>query len=178
MIRSGQVIRAALIVGCLIAAGSPPVLAQQRAPQGAAPVAPAADAVAAARELMTVSGVAKQFDAMLPAMMAQMTQAFVQMQPQHEKVIRETLAQVSKRGLDRKGELIDEVAKLYAREISAADMQELTRFFKSAAGQRFVEAQMKILPDAMRVGQQWGEKIGREIDTEMRNELRKKGIPI
>ncbi len=178
MSRSGEVIRTILAAYCLVAISSPSVLGQQRAPQATAPATPSAEAVAAARELMAASGVARQFDAMLPAMMAQMTQAFVQMQPQHEKVIRETLAQVSKRGLDRKSELIDEVAKLYAREISAADMQELTRFFKSAAGKRFVDSQMKILPDAMRVGQQWGEKIGREIDAEMRNELRKKGIPI
>lgn len=166
---------AVAVAACMFGGGT--VATAQRAPQAEA-ASPTAEALAAARDLLAASGVAKQFEAMLPAMMTQMSQAFVQMQPQHEKIIRETFAQVGQRGIDRKHELIDEIAKLYSRSLSVADMRELTRFFYSPSGQRFIDVQLKSLPEAMRIGQQWGEKIGREIDAEMRSELRKKGIPI
>lgn len=153
--------------------------AAQRAPSASEPrKGTDKEAIDAARRLMAVSGVAKQFEATVPAMMAQISQAFVKMQPQHEAIIRETFAQISRRGIDRKEELFEEIAKLYARSIGTTEMKELIRFFSSPAGRRFIDVQLTILPEAMKIGQKWGEKIGREIESEMRNELRKKGIPI
>jgi len=134
--------------------------------------------VAAARALMDAAGATRQFDAVVPALAQQMTSIFIQQQPAHEKTIREAFAGVVVRMSERKDELLVEIAKLYAHEFSLADLQELTRFFTSDVGKRFVDKQLIILPRSMAIGQKWGARIGGEVDAEMRKELRKRGVPI
>lgn len=121
------------------------------------------EAIAAARELMTVSGAIKQFDTLMPTLIEQISHAFVQRQPAHERTIKEAFA---------------EIAGVYARHLSVADMKELTQFYSGPVGQRLIESQLKILPESVSIGQRWGQKIGSEIDAVMRSELRKKGVPL
>lgn len=142
--------------------------------------APDADpaAIAAARQLMDAAGATRQFDAVVPALVHQMTSIFIQQQPAHQETIREAFAGVAVRMSERKDELLVEIAKLYARQFTLAELQELTQFFTSDVGKRFVDKQLVILPESMVIGQRWGERIGREVDAEMRKELRKRGVPI
>ncbi|MGE0766026.1 MAG: DUF2059 domain-containing protein [Hyphomicrobiaceae bacterium] len=146
----------------------------------AAQKAPDADpaAVAAAQELMHAAGATRQFEAVIPSLVQQMTAIFVQQQPAHERVIRQAFAGVALRMTERKNELIVEIAKLYAQQFSLAELRELTQFFADGVGKRFVDKQLVILPQSMAIGQQWGARIGAEVDAEMRKELRKRGVPI
>lgn len=136
------------------------------------------EAIAAARELMTVSGAIKQFDTLMPTLIEQISHAFVQRQPAHERTIKEAFAEFARRTVSRKAELVDEIAGVYARHLSVADMKELTQFYSGPVGQRLIESQLKILPESVSIGQRWGQKIGSEIDAVMRSELRKKGVPL
>jgi hypothetical protein len=155
----------------LVLAQTLPALAQK---------APESDpaAVFAARELMNVAGATRQFDAVVPALVQQMMAIFIQQQPAHEKTIREAFQGIAVRMSARKEELIGEIAKLYAKQFSVAELQELTKFFADGVGKRYVDKQLVILPQSMAIGQQWGARIGREVDEEMRKELRKRGVPI
>ena len=159
------------VVAWLLLAQAAPVAAQK---------APDADpaTIAAARELMDAAGATKQFDAVVPALVHQMTGIFVQQQPAYEKTIREAFAGIAVRMSERKDELLVEIAKLYAQQFSLDELRELTQFFTSGVGKRFVEKQLVILPQSMAIGQRWGARIGSEVDAEMRKELRKRGVPI
>jgi len=159
----------AVIAGLLLAQAAP--VAAQKAPDEDA-------AIAAARELMDAAGATRQFDAVVPALVHQMTAIFIQQQPAHEKTIREAFAGIAVRMSERKGELLVEIAKLYAQQFTLDELRELTQFFNSGVGKRFVEKQLVILPQSMAIGQRWGARIGREVDAEMRKELRKRGVPI
>jgi len=127
---------------------------------------------------MDAAGATRQFDAVVPALVHQMTAIFIQQQPAHEKTIREAFAGIAVRMSERKGELLVEIAKLYAQQFTLDELRELTQFFNSGVGKRFVEKQLVILPQSMAIGQRWGARIGREVDAEMRKELRKRGVPI
>ena len=166
---------AAVAVACLLGGAA---LAQRAPAPDAGAAAPSADALAAAQELLAASGAAKQFEAVIPTMMNHMANIFVQQQPAHEKTIREMFQIGATRMNERKSELIAEIAALYARTFAAEEMREMTRFFSSGVGKRFIDSQSTILQQSMQLGQRWGEKIGREIETEMRRELRNKGVPI
>jgi hypothetical protein len=140
---------------------------------------PASDeARSAARELMEASGAAKQFDQVIPVLTGQLTQAFIRLAPGRSAEIREVMGELVKRFSQRKAELIDEVALIYAQRMSVDDMRDVTKFYQSGAGRRLVEAQPQILRQSMSVGQAWGQRIGAELDAEMRRELKKRGIDL
>ncbi len=134
--------------------------------------------IAAARELMTVTGAAKQFEAVMPMMLAQFEPLFLKMAPGHESEVKEVLAQLMIRFDKRKGEMMEAIAGIYAQKFTADDIKELTKFFSVGAGKRFTEMQPEIVQESMIAGQSWGQKIGQEIETEMREELKKRGIKI
>ena len=160
-----------LLIAAAVAFWSPALLAQ-KAPD-ASP-----DRIAAARELMTVAGSIRQFDQFMPAISAQLTKTFIALAPHAEAQIREVMAEVVKRMSDRKLVLIDQVAALYAKELTLEELNALTAFYKSPVGAKFVSIQPVILQQTMAIGQKWGSEIGREIDQEMRRELQKRGIKI
>jgi hypothetical protein len=136
------------------------------------------ETIAAAREMMAAAGATKQFDTVVPTLVEQMARMFIAQRPSQEKALREAFDAIAKRMSERKDELVDQIAELYAREFKREDLLELTRFFKSEIGRRFVEGQAKILPRSMALGQRWGARIGREVDLELRREMEKRGIPL
>lgn len=137
-----------------------------------------AQRLAAARELMVVAGSARQFDQVMPILTANMTKAFVALAPHAEQPIREIMGELLKRFSDRKGELIDQIAGAYAEKLSLEEIKELTRFYSSGVGAKFIAVMPELMQQSMVLGQRWGESIGREIDEEVRRELKKRGINI
>ncbi|HWV81061.1 MAG TPA: DUF2059 domain-containing protein [Hyphomicrobiaceae bacterium] len=132
----------------------------------------------AALELMEATGASAQFDQVIPVLTGQLTQSFVHLAPDRASEIREVMGELVKRFSQRKAELIDEVALIYAQKMSVDDMREVAKFYQSGAGRRLVEAQPQILRQSMSVGQAWGQRIGAELDAEMRRELKKRGIDL
>jgi hypothetical protein len=140
--------------------------------------APDASRLAAARELMEVAGVAKQFDEVMPVLAQRLGEAFVAVAPDKADEIRGVFKQVAVKFVDRKGELIDQIAALYAEKLSAEDMTAVVAFYKSPVGVRFIAIQPEMSRQAMTLGQRWGSAIGREIEAEARRELKKRGIEL
>jgi uncharacterized protein len=140
--------------------------------------APDAARLSAAREMMEVAGVAKQFDELMPLLAQQLSQSFVAIAPEKAEEIRQVFAQLPAKFIDRKGELIDEVAILYARELSVEELAAVSAFYKSPAGARLLAVQPQIARQSMALGQQWGARIGREIEQEARKELKRRGIEL
>jgi hypothetical protein len=70
------------------------------------------------------------------------------------------------------------IAAIYASKLSEAEMKDLTAFFSKGAGAAFIAKQPEILTESMAAGQQWGEKIGVEIEQQIRDEHKKRGIKI
>lgn len=140
--------------------------------------APDAARLAAARELMEVAGVAKQFDEVMPVLAQRLGEALVAVAPGKADEIREVFKQVAVKFMDRKGELIDQIAALYAEKLSAEDMTAIVAFYRSPVGVRFIAIQPEMSRQAMTLGQRWGSAIGREIEAEARRELKKRGIEL
>ena len=166
-----SILRKAVFATAFVVAMAAPSLAQQRGPASD-------EARTAAREFMEASGASSQFDQVIPVLTEQLTQTFVQLAPDRAREIREVMGELVKRFSQRKAELIDEVAVIYAQSMSIDDMREVTKFYRSGAGRRLVEAQPQILRQSMSVGHAWGRRIGAELDAEMRRELKKRGIDL
>jgi hypothetical protein len=140
--------------------------------------APEAERLAAAKDLMQVAGVAKQFDEVMPYLTRQLAESFVAIAPDKAGEIREVFAQLSIKFVDRKGELIDQIAAAYAEQLTLEELTAITAFYRSPVGVKFVEVQPLMTRLAMALGQRWGAQLGREIEQEAREELKKRGIPL
>ena len=147
---------------------SPPVRAQ----------APDAERLAAARDLMQIAGVARQFDEVMPLLTRQLAESFIAVAPGKAGEIREVFSQLAVKFVDRKGELIDQIAAVYAEKLALEDLSSIVGFYKSPAGAKFIAVQSDIMRQSMLLGQRWGAQLGREIEQEAREELKKRGIPL
>ena len=132
--------------------------------------------LAAAVNLLKATGAAKNFDAVVPLMIRQISKVVKASNRGKEAIVDEVFAKMRVKFGNRKQELIDQIAALYAQEMTAADMNEISAFYSSGAGARFVALQPKLIGASSKLGQAWGQKIGRELVGEVRQELRKRGV--
>lgn len=66
------------------------------------------------------------------------------------------------------GELIDAVAVIYANNFTADELHDMTAFFRSPTGQKYLERQQAILEQSVVAGQELGRAITNDIQQEMR----------
>jgi hypothetical protein len=166
-----SLLRRIILSMALVAAFILPALAQR-------PATSSDEARAAARELVEASATAAQFDQAVPLLVREMTQAFLSLAPERAAEIRETMSEISTRFIKRKSELIDEVVRIYADLMTIEDLRAIAAFYKSGAGRRLVLAMPEITRRSTAAGQVWGQLIGQELATEMRSELKKRGIDL
>jgi uncharacterized protein len=162
--------RAVAVAATLLALAALPAPGRAQAPDAAR--------LAAAKDLMQIAGVAKQFDEVMPYLTKQLAESFVAVAPDKAGEIREVFAQLAVKFVDRKGELIDQIAAVYADKLTLEDLTAIIGFYKSPAGLKFIAAQPDIMRQSMTLGQHWGMQLGREIEQEARDELKKRGVPL
>ena len=163
--------RALLIVVTMLAAvAALPGMSSAQAPDAAR--------IAAAKQMMEMAGSAAQFDQVMPLMSQQMSQAFKNIAPGNATEIDDVFRQLVPKFIERKGELLDQIATLYATEMTLDELNAIVAFYKSPAGVKFASVQPKILRNSMALGQRWGQKIGAEFADEARRELKKRGIDL
>jgi hypothetical protein len=139
---------------------------------------PDAARLAAAHELIVATGASRQFEAVVPMMVKQLEPILLQMAPGKEAEIKEIASLIIDKFGARKAEMMDIIAGVYADKLDTQDMQQLSKFFSAGAGAAFIAKQPEILTESMAAGQKWGEKIGLEIEEQIRQELTKRGIKI
>ncbi len=162
-----------VVLACSLAVAAGPGAALA---QGA--TVPDRERLVAARELMVVTRMAQQFDASLPLLTMHLTRNFVDLAPQAKEEIQAVMGEVLKRFPARKAELIEEIAKLHAEKLTLKELRELVRFYSRGIGAKFMAMQPELTQRSMLLSERWGEMIGREIDAEVRRELKKRGIDI
>lgn len=147
-----------------------------------APVRSFADAdparVAAAKELLAATGAAKQFDVAVPLITQQLENAFVNFKPDHAAEIKEVFRLIPEKFSQRKEELLNEVAQAYADKLTADEINEIVKFYKTPIGAKFVQLQPDLLQQTMKLGQAWSRKIGQEIEQEVRKTLKDRGVQL
>src|SRR5205085_12571354 len=105
-------------------------------------------------------------------------QGFMAVAPDKANEIREVFGQLGAKFIDRKAELIEQIAGLYAEQMSVEELAAISGFYRSPAGVKFISIQPQVARQAMVLGQRWGSELGREIEEEARRELKKRGIEL
>ena len=141
----------------------------------AATQTPSPDALAAAKELIVTMRAADQLKNLFPVIMQQLKPAIVQGRPQVEKDYDAIMPALVDGMLARSNELVELMAIVYARNFTAAEIREVTAFYRGPAGQKFLEKMPAITQESMQAGQKWGQTVAGEMRGRIIEELRKRG---
>ncbi len=186
-----QVATAAVLLA-LVAGG--PVRAQQApaAPADSTTATPAAPAaplpslpqpqpdvpptqLAAARDVVISSGMARSFEPMVPQLEEQIPLVVTRTRPELAKDLTGVLAGLQPEFAKKTDEMIDIAAKIYARGMSEDELKTTAAFFNSPAGKKYVDAQPIMLDQLVVAMQAWTQETSSYMMKRVQAEMEKKG---
>ena len=154
-----------------------PAFAQTTTPAPAAPApgAPTAAQIALAKELVVNSGVSRSFAIVIPQFLDQIGTRVTQTRPDLIKDLNVVMEQIKPEFDKRVEQMVDTAARLYAERLNEQQLKDVSAFFKSASGVKYVEQQPLVL-NALYVSMQgWQQQISQDMMTRVREEMKKKG---
>ncbi|MGL4440864.1 MAG: DUF2059 domain-containing protein [Bosea sp. (in: a-proteobacteria)] len=155
-----------------------PAMAQAPA---AAPTAPAVAAVVPeaqlriARELVDLTGIGRSFDGVMPDIALRIRQNFANTRPEIIKDMDDTLVALLPEIRTRRGEMVERAARTLATLFNEAELRELSAFFNTPAGKKYVNSQPEILNQIFSTMDGWIQQTSEFFLNRFREEMRKKG---
>jgi len=151
--------------GILLAAG----------PAAAQTAKPSPSAVAIAREILEVKGSTQLFDPVVPGVIEQVRQMFLQSNPMVGKDLAEVATKLQKDEARRVDEVRNSLFEQYATRFTEAELKEMLAFYKTPLGKKMVEEEPKVLEESMNAAQTFAERFTAEVIEKMRAEMKKRG---
>jgi len=136
---------------------------------------PSAAAVQTAREIIKTTGATALFTPLIPGVIEQAKNLFLQQNPGLAKDLNEITVQMRADLAPRFDELTAEVAKLYAIHFTEAELKDLLAFYKTPVGMKLINEQPKIGDEGLKFAQDWANQLSDQVITRMRDELKKRG---
>jgi uncharacterized protein len=178
MVQIARQITAALVAISLAFSAALPLIAQD-APQVQQDSDQAdPDRLAAAHDLLQATNTDAQFSAVIPLMFAQLKQSIPPSGPKMQEELDKVFDEIEKQFLNRRSEVLDQIAILYARKFSADEMKALAEFYRSSLAQKFIAAIPELTVEAMKIGNNWGRDIAADAERKVRDEMRRRGFAL
>ena len=158
----------------LMAAAALPAFAQTAAPPPP-PVQITATQIAAAKELVVATGLSASFEPLVPRILGQLGTTLTRTRPElTDDMI--AIAQIVRPDFDKRvDEIVDVAARIFATRLTEPELRQLTTFFTSPLGKRYVDVQPTVLDEVAVATQAWVDKISTEMTVRVRVEMKKKG---
>ena len=132
-------------------------------------------AVQMAKEIVTVTGATALFNPLIPGVVGQAKNLFLQQDPGLGKDLNEIAAEMRTDLAPRFSELTDEMAKLYTTHFTEAELKQLLAFYRSPIGVKLITEQPKVGEESLKFAQDWANKLSDQVIANMRDELKKRG---
>ena len=160
---------------CALALWSIPASAQQ----AAAPKPPAYTAghLAAARELIQMTGGLTAVDEMLPAFGDQIKKASVA-RPELSKDLDDVLAKLKPELDMQKQQAVNLVATTYAKFLTEQEIRDTIAFFKTPSGAKYIGIQSQLVDEAVDDVTAWSQQAGEYVMVRVRAEMGKRGFQL
>lgn len=124
---------------------------------------PDADRLAAARELLDVTGASKQLETMMDVM----TSSFAKGANADSSEVGKALSEDFKANMDKlmtyKQDMLNDFAHLYAERFTADEMRELTKFYRSGIGAKFLTQMPELMQAGSAIGIKYSQKVVEEL---------------
>ena len=131
--------------------------------------------LAAARQVVVSSGMARSFEPMVPQLAEQIPSVVTRTRPDLTKDLTAVLAQLQPEFNQKSGEMLDIAARIYARQMSEGDLKATAAFFDSPAGKQYVAAQPLMLDELVVSMQAWTQEVSSFMMKRVQQEMEKKG---
>jgi hypothetical protein len=135
---------------------------------------PSASHLALAREVAISSGMTRSFDAMVEPFLDQLQQMNVT-RPEIKNDLTQVVATLRPELEQQKQKMVDNAARAFAARMSEAELKEISTFYKSSAGRKYVEVQPGILDDVVRDLATWTQQTAQFVMNRAREEMSKRG---
>jgi uncharacterized protein len=139
---------------------------------------PTPAAMAAAQELIKITGATALFNPLVPGVVEQAKLLFLQQNPGLGKDLNEVAAKLREKYASRLTELTTHVASLYAQRFTEAELKQLVKFYQSPLGKKLQTQQPEIVDSSMKYAQDWANNLSDKVIAEMREEMKKRGHPM
>jgi hypothetical protein len=134
--------------------------------------------LAAARELLAATNTDAQFATVIPMMFAQLKQSIPPSGPKMQEELDKVFDEIQKQFIDRRSDVLDQIAALYARKFTADEMKGLAELYRSPLAQKFITAMPELTAEAMMIGNVWGRQIAMDAERKVRDEMRRRGFDL
>jgi len=135
---------------------------------------PSASHLALAREVAISSGMTRSFDAMVEPFLEQLQQMNVT-RPEIKNDLTQVVALLRPELEQHKQKMVDNAAKAFASRLSEAELRDISNFYKSPAGMKYVQVQPGVLDDIVRDLATWTQQTAQFVMTRAREEMGKRG---
>lgn len=137
------------------------------------------ESLAASRELMALTKSDQALDQVLALITPQIGQMLEQSNPDKGPLIRKMLEELLLPEI-RKAvpQAIDDIAAIYARNFTAAELAEVIAFYKTPTGQKFIERQPALLTELNQAGQAFGQRAAINALRAIAPKLKEQGIEV
>jgi uncharacterized protein len=136
---------------------------------------PTAAGIATAKEIIKTTGATALFNPLIPGVIEQAKNLFLQQNPGLSKDLNEIAAKLRTELTPRFEELTNEVAKIYASHFTEPELKDLLAFYKTPVGMKLIVEQPKIGEDGIKFAQDWANGLTDQVIVKMRDELKKRG---
>ena len=136
---------------------------------------PSPAAITTAKELIEIKGALNIFEALVPGVIEQTKNMFLQTNPALSKDLNEVAAQLRAELAPRRAELTEQVALLYAQRFTEQELKSTLLFYKSPLGKKLAAEEPGFVDQSLRFAQDWANKLSDEVVGKMRVEMKKKG---
>jgi hypothetical protein len=137
------------------------------------------ESLAASRELMALTKSTEALDQVITMITPQVAQLLEQSNPDKGPLIRKILEELFlpevRQGLP---EAIDEIATVYARNFTAAELAEVIAFYKTPTGQKFIERQPALMVELNQAGQAFGQRAAINALRKLAPKFKEQGIDV
>jgi uncharacterized protein len=157
---------------CVMVASS--TASAQTAPVAVTPPVTASH-LQAAREVLVGSGISRSFESFIPQFIDQAKSNISGTRPELIKDLEEISKTIATQLDAERAEMIELGAKVYANRMSEAELKDISAFFKTPSGLRYVSTQPQVLEELFGEMQAWSQRLGAKIIDIFRVELKKRG---
>lgn len=137
-----------------------PAAAEEAKPAGAADP----ERIAAAREMMVATGVDKSLDGIITAMSQGFAKGAKADVNAEGKKASDAFDAVMKKFLGYKEDMLNDFATLYADTFTASEMKEVTAFYKSGTGAKFIASMPALMQKGSQIGMKYSQKVIEEME--------------
>jgi hypothetical protein len=136
---------------------------------------PSAEAMTAARSLVTTLKLSDQYKAILPRILLTLKPALVQDRPEIERDYDAMMPQIEQAFIPYYNAMLNEVATVYASNFTVAEMHAIEAFYRQPVGQKFIEKWPAISQQSNQVSQDASRKAAEDLRSRLTEALRQKG---